>query len=466
MVMLRRRNLNSVVTFLAIFAIIYITACSPASPASNSTQAVVNTTSTSTALSAPAILAETPTNGSAGIAISGQTPMVKVSNQAVGNRAVKIDEVVSQGPGWVVIYNMQNGQPEDPIGHVLVNDGSTHNITVPIDTGRVTGTLYVLLHTDKGVIGKFEFPGPDTPELNGIHLVDGTIETNVKQAQATNDNSNTTANLNNNASPTSTPDSGYGNSNGMNMNTPPNGNGYGSSMSGDMVNNWPTASGVNPSVIVANQPILQGHVIVPEVTSPMEGWIVIHIAYPDGSVGPMIGWTHVHTGNNLEVVVPLTNPTPGALLSAMLHKNVANSSMPQFPGEDEPIFVNGNMINPSFQVTDSDHADLVITLGNTPETANYLVDNSGRSLYVSLADPPGQSKCDAVCLKSWQPLLVTGKIVVGTGIQATKVGIITRPDGKRQATYNNAPLYRYVQDQKPGDVNGQGVGGDWYLVAP
>jgi predicted lipoprotein with Yx(FWY)xxD motif len=181
----------------------------------------------------------------------------------------------------------------------------------------------------------------------------------------------------------------------------------------------------------------------------------------------MVGWARVHSGQNNAVIVPLNNPNPGtSSLSAMLHQNVSRASSPQFPGKDQPIMVNGTMVNPPFKITDSDHADLVITLGNTPETVNYLVDSDGRSLYVSLQDPPGQSTCDAECLKSWQPLLPKGKVVVGTGVQATKVGAITRSDGTLQATYNNAPLYRYVQDQKSGDVNGQGLNGNWYLVSP
>jgi predicted lipoprotein with Yx(FWY)xxD motif len=28
------------------------------------------------------------------------------------------------------------------------------------------------------------------------------------------------------------------------------------------------------------------------------------------------------------------------------------------------------------------------------------------------------------------------------------------------------PLYHYIKDSKPGDVNGQGVGTSWYVVAP
>jgi cytochrome b involved in lipid metabolism len=44
--------------------------------------------------------------------------------------------------------------------------------------------------------------------------------------------------------------------------------------------------------------------------------------------------------------------------------------------------------------------------------------------------------------------------------------VITRADGRSQATFKTYPLYYYVSDNNPGDVNGQGVGGVWYLVDP
>jgi len=32
-------------------------------------------------------------------------------------------------------------------------------------------------------------------------------------------------------------------------------------------------------------------------------------------------------------------------------------------------------------------------------------------------------------------------------------------------TYNDLPLYYFYLDKAPGDVNGQGVGGIWWLVS-
>ena len=33
-----------------------------------------------------------------------------------------------------------------------------------------------------------------------------------------------------------------------------------------------------------------------------------------------------------------------------------------------------------------------------------------------------------------------------------------------QATYASAPLYRFAADKAPGDTNGQGVGGIWFVM--
>ena len=42
---------------------------------------------------------------------------------------------------------------------------------------------------------------------------------------------------------------------------------------------------------------------------------------------------------------------------------------------------------------------------------------------------------------------------------------VKRPDGgKLQLTYDGHPLYRYAGDQSKADANGEGVGGQWFVV--
>jgi hypothetical protein len=51
----------------------------------------------------------------------------------------------------------------------------------------------------------------------------------------------------------------------------------------------------------------------------------------------------------------------------------------------------------------------------------------------------------------------------GPAIDPTVVGSIT-VDGLEQATIDERPLYYYAGDNAPGDVNGHGVGGNWFAV--
>lgn len=50
----------------------------------------------------------------------------------------------------------------------------------------------------------------------------------------------------------------------------------------------------------------------------------------------------------------------------------------------------------------------------------------------------------------------------------TAKGFVTfhRPDGLKQQAIDGWPLYAFSGDAKPGDTNGQGVGGTWYAVSP
>ena len=98
-----------------------------------------------------------------------------------------------------------------------------------------------------------------------------------------------------------------------------------------------------------------------------------------------------------------------------------------------------------------------------------LVDSQGRTLYLFRADDGSKSACSGPCATAWPPLVVHGKPSVGTGLSASLVATSKRSDGTRQVTYNGHPLYLYIQDQKPGDVNGQGLvafGAAWYALSP
>ena len=93
-----------------------------------------------------------------------------------------------------------------------------------------------------------------------------------------------------------------------------------------------------------------------------------------------------------------------------------------------------------------------------------LVDSQGMTLYTLSADSHDHSTCDASCLQFWPAAAPSkaDKLTVDTGRTAT-------PDGTAIATVAGIPVYTFSQDQKPGDVNGEGInefGGTWYAVSP
>jgi predicted lipoprotein with Yx(FWY)xxD motif len=97
-----------------------------------------------------------------------------------------------------------------------------------------------------------------------------------------------------------------------------------------------------------------------------------------------------------------------------------------------------------------------------------LVDSQGRTLYMFQADKGTKSACTGECVTDWPPLRASGMPTAGSGIVASKLGTSVRTDGKPQVTYNGHPLYRFANDNKPGDAAGQGLnefGGLWYVLS-
>ena len=105
----------------------------------------------------------------------------------------------------------------------------------------------------------------------------------------------------------------------------------------------------------------------------------------------------------------------------------------------------------------------------TGKPGTFLVDSSGRSLYLFEADKSDTSTCNGACAAAWPPLTTTGAPTAGTGVKASLLGTSKRDDGKMEVTYNGHPLYYFANDTAPGDLKGQGVdafGAEWYAVSP
>jgi predicted lipoprotein with Yx(FWY)xxD motif len=98
----------------------------------------------------------------------------------------------------------------------------------------------------------------------------------------------------------------------------------------------------------------------------------------------------------------------------------------------------------------------------------FLGNEAGKAVYINNNDTFDTSTCYDACAQEWPPVLSANgdTSAVGDGVDAAKVGTLTRTDGSVQLTYNGWPLYTYAVDTQSGDMLGQGMDGTWYLISP
>lgn len=90
----------------------------------------------------------------------------------------------------------------------------------------------------------------------------------------------------------------------------------------------------------------------------------------------------------------------------------------------------------------------------------YLANMSGYTLYVYKGDVQnsGISSCGGPCANIWPPFY-SANLTVAPGLSTSEFAVINRTGSgiTHQLTYNGWPLYRYVQDTKPGEISGNGI---------
>lgn len=95
-----------------------------------------------------------------------------------------------------------------------------------------------------------------------------------------------------------------------------------------------------------------------------------------------------------------------------------------------------------------------------------VTNDRGQVLYTYTDDTATHSACNAPwCLVDWPPLQATGAPTASSTITAP-VAVITGAGGTQQVTLAGHPLHTFAGDLHPGDIRGQGIGGDWLLISP
>lgn len=158
---------------LLIVLALLVGACGSATePAATPTAAPAAALTTAPTAEPTVMSASLPAPTGTPVAETMTIPSVTVAAQEIADGKVTVAEVVSDGPGWLVIHAQANGKPGPILGYSPVSGGANANVVVQIDAAKATEILYAMLHTDAGEVGVWEFPdGPDAPVKVGEQVV-------------------------------------------------------------------------------------------------------------------------------------------------------------------------------------------------------------------------------------------------------------------------------------------------------
>lgn len=160
---------------------------------------------------------------------------------------------------------------------------------------------------------------------------------------------------------------------------------------------------------------------------------------------------------SLTVLAACSSATPTATPPAPATSEPSSAAPTSAPASSAPA----SSAPASAPASAADSATLALALADS-KLGSILVDGKGMTLYMFANDSANTSTCTGPCLVKWPALL--GKPTEGSGGDDSKLGSFQRDDGSTQATYNGWPLYYWAGDSAAGDVSGQGVGGNWWVL--
>jgi predicted lipoprotein with Yx(FWY)xxD motif len=107
-----------------------------------------------------------------------------------------------------------------------------------------------------------------------------------------------------------------------------------------------------------------------------------------------------------------------------------------------------------------------VMVKSDPTLGDFLTDSEGRTLYLFTKDTEmGVSTCGGDCATNWPAYTAAEPLTLPEGVDG-ELTLVDTPDGVKTVAYNGIPLYYFAGDTEPGQTNGQGKGGVWWVVAP
>jgi predicted lipoprotein with Yx(FWY)xxD motif len=106
---------------------------------------------------------------------------------------------------------------------------------------------------------------------------------------------------------------------------------------------------------------------------------------------------------------------------------------------------------------------------------DVLVDSDGAALYASDEEMSDDVLCTEACAAIWIPLTVPagdGGPTADADLEGD-LGVVQRPDGPDQVTFDGRRLYTFAEDPGPGEVTGEGFSDTfagqrftWHVATP
>jgi predicted lipoprotein with Yx(FWY)xxD motif len=92
---------------------------------------------------------------------------------------------------------------------------------------------------------------------------------------------------------------------------------------------------------------------------------------------------------------------------------------------------------------------------------DVLADSAGKTLYSAAVEKGGKILCIDGCTAFWKPILATrADAKTASGQLDANLGVVKRPDGGQQLTFDGLPLYTFT-DEGTGKLQGDGFADDF-----
>jgi predicted lipoprotein with Yx(FWY)xxD motif len=158
-------------------------------------------------------------------------------------------------------------------------------------------------------------------------------------------------------------------------------------------------------------------------------------------------------------------PAAAATTEAAASPTTAAAEAPATTANDRGLY--GDSDATATTATEAAGGEGVVLVADS-DLGQILTASNGMTLYMFMPDAQGAPTCTADCATAWPPLTVEDGAAVsgGDGVDGSLLGTATHSEAGTQVTYNGWPLYYFAADSAPGDTNGQGQGGVWYVLDP